>query len=447
MPPRMHTTGLLVLAIVSALTLLPASALAQAGLTGDPFSGQAAQRNSKYDQGFQSKSALGQLEELTGTTVDRSSSNRSTVTRVAPQSRAAQPRYNPNQEIAGALAGALFSNLFDFSDDSAQQRAAAEQAAAQAAAQAEAFRVHQEAVRVARIQRAQHYRAEWDAREAEIGDRLGGAFDVTTSGTAFFGRPANPDADTVAAILGQDVSDAELAPGEAPDVSTSDASVVDLRGSSLVVQLLRPPVPAARLGRGTMPARSTTRAPATSRWTHDLSEPAEPPPPPSSLNQLNELIAYFGPALGKYYWETVIQGTAKATLWGRVKNVRGMKSLSALAGFSEQWKDGTEELGGAYTESLESTFGFATDAAYVLGNGNPNSNGDEFIASTSGSLDYQVRKLKVKISEMLFTGFTDHSEQIDAYELETPVGEGNVVPLNDVPDHPDAYRLRSILFF
>src|SRR5664280_412593 len=270
MPTRIHTTGLLVLAIVFAATLLPASALAQAGLTGDATGSSADQ----FDKGFQSKSALGQLEELTGTTVDRSSSqssNQSTVTRVAPQPRPVQPHYDPNQQIAGAAAatiiGALFANVF--SDNSAQEQAAAEAAAAQAAAEAEAFRVQQEAARKARIQMAQHYRADWDSREAEIGDRLGGAFDVTT-GTALFGRPANPDADTVAAILSQDIGGAEQTPGEIPDVYSSDPSVVDLRGSSLVVQPLRPLTPA---GSGTTITRPPV--PATTRWAYDMPEADE----------------------------------------------------------------------------------------------------------------------------------------------------------------------------
>jgi len=96
---------------------------------------------------------------------------------------------------------------------------------------------------------------------------LGGAFDVGAgTGTAFFGRPANPDAATVAAILNQERWRAETAPGDAPDVSASDPSVVDLRGSSLVVQPLRsaPPIPAT-LG---APAPST---PAALRAAYELT--------------------------------------------------------------------------------------------------------------------------------------------------------------------------------
>jgi hypothetical protein len=458
MTPRIHRTGLWLLAILLTVAFRPTSVLAQAGLSGDPFGGQEDERlgrNSKFDTGFKSKSALGQLEELTGATVDRSSSqssSRNTETRTAPQPAPVKPRYDPNQAfrqevagtIAGAVVGALFADLLN--DNSAQQKAAAEaaaaQAAAQAAAEAEAFRVQQELARQARILRAQHYRAEWDAREAEVGDRLGGAFEVGT-GTAFFGRPANPDAATVAAILGQDTGGTEpAAAGGAPDVSDEDASVVDLRGSSMVVQPSRPPARTLTPGRVPPLPHATTRPPASSHWAYDLSEPAEPPPPPDSDSQLQELIAYFGPKLGEYYWKTVIQGTAKATLWGRVKNVPGMKALSALTGFEEQQKEGTKELGDAYTEYGESWNSYATNAVSVLAN--PYSDGSAFIASSSGSMDYQVRKLKVKISEMLFTGIAGHFEMPDGEELKTPEGDYNMVPILGGGAHPDASRLRSI---
>jgi len=128
--------------------------------------------------------------------------------------------------------------------------------------------VQQELARQARIRQAQHYRAEWDSSDSEITNQLGGAFDVGAgTGTAFFGRPANPDAATVAAILNQDVGAAETAPGDAPDVSASDPTVVDLRGSSLVVQPLRSAQPTpASLG---VPAPST---PGALRAAYELTD-------------------------------------------------------------------------------------------------------------------------------------------------------------------------------
>jgi len=181
--------------------------------------------------------------------------------------------------------------------------------------------------------------------------------------------------------------------------------------------------------------RSPGRGGASRRWSYDLADP-EPPPPPSSSSQLKGLMDYFGPWLGKWYWETVIQGAAKSTLWGRVQNIRGMKTLNALYGFNEQRLDGTEELSEAYNESMESTFGFASDAASALAN--PYNSGNGLVETDTESLNRQVIKLKVKISEMLFKGFTDRSEMPDMNELKTPVGEGNMVPVSGVPS---AYRL------
>jgi len=211
----------------------------------------------------------------------------------------------------------------------AQQQAAAEQAAAQAAAQAEAFRVHQEAVRVARIQRAQHYRAEWDARETEIGDRLGGAFDVTTSGTAFFGRPANPDADTVAAILGQDIGGAEQAPGEAPDASGSDPSVVDLRGSSGVVQLLRQPMPAVINRHSPTITRSTPLAPVVSPWEENWPETESAPDPRSERKLWTQR---------QLYLKDKVTDLELAYLFMGIKELGG-NSVQALASLPDKAKE------------------------------------------------------------------------------------------------------------
>jgi hypothetical protein len=62
----------------AALPLLPATVLGQAGLTGNALGGQEVDlrgQNSPWDKGLQSRSALGQLEELSGGKVNRSSQN------------------------------------------------------------------------------------------------------------------------------------------------------------------------------------------------------------------------------------------------------------------------------------------------------------------------------------------------------------------------------------
>ena len=282
---------------------------------------------------------------------------------------------------------------------------------------------------------AQHYRAEWDSREAEIGERLGGAFDVT-AGTALFGRPANPDADTVAAILSQDVGGAPQGSGEAPDVpAPDDTSVVDLRGSSMIVQPLRPHAPA---GRGTV------GAPATTRWAYDLKETDEPPPP-KSFDQLKGLAAYFVPWLGKWYWETVVQGTANATAWRVVKNVPGQQYAKALVNFHQQRTVLTEDVNDSYTRIMDLAFGSATDAARILGSGN--TGGGYYAESYWNSLGQRVRAETTEFFRMAFEQHMGHVDAPDVSEIDPTVsGEGNMVALNDVPEHVDNPRVRDVLF-
>ena len=386
MTPRCPFIRLLVFGVVSSFAILPASLFAQAGLSGNALSGQSAERlkannDSQFDQNFQSQSALGQLEQMTGATVDRSSSSQETVTRVAPRPKPVQPRYDPNlmikQQVAGALAGALVGMLF--SDDSAQEQAAAEaaaQAQAEAAAQAEAFRVQQELARQARIRQAQHYRAEWDSSDSEITNQLGGAFDVGAgTGTAFFGRPANPDAATVAAILNQDVGAAETAPGDVPDVSASDPSVVDLRGSSLVVQPLRPapPIPAA-LG---APAPST---PADLRAAYELTDGTEAAPATaaSSSFSVDDFRAQMRAKLdAKLQGE--VKGKAIALFWDLTKGIPGQTVAKNLVELNDTRQEITDEI----TDSSEELFSgpiFGRGTDLVLAMGNPNRSGAELVA-------------------------------------------------------------------
>jgi hypothetical protein len=432
LPLRISSTGRLISLYLLAGALLPVCALAQAGLSGNALEGQLEEMRSKtpFTQGFKSKSALGQLEELTGSKVDRSAPAHTPAPRAAPKiSRSAQMRNQLNQEVAGMLADALIQAIF--SDNSAQKKAAAEAAAAEAAqraAQAEAFRVQEELARLARIQQAQRYRAEWDSRETEIGDRLGDAFTVG-AGTGYFGQPAGPEA-AGAARLSQIGGNSSAGSDNAPVLPDSDPSVVDLRESSLVVQ------PFAR------PIRPSLGGSHATQWAYELTDSAERPPPPSSTKQLNALIAYFGPWLGKWYWETVVQGYAKSTVWGRLKGIPGMGYVNAAVGADEQRESGTEELGGTYIESIGDTSSYASNAAVVLAS--RYGNGDAFINSTAGSVEYQVAKMKVKFSEMVFKGFTDRSEMPSRDDLQAPESDGKVRPIFGRGDHPDAFR--QVLF-
>ena len=459
MSSNYRTASVLVLAIVSFSVLSVISAFAQAGLSGNPFSGQAdeqAGRNSTFDNGkLKSTSALGQLEEMTGSTVDRSSSqysNRNTVTRVAPQPAPAKPRYDPNQafkqELASQLIGGLLAGLL--SDDSAQRKAEAEaaaaRAAAEAAAQAEAYRVQQELARQARIRQAQHYRAEWDSREGEITNRLGGAFEVHTS-TAFFGRPANPDADIIAALIGNtNTSGTEppitvnpspepgVAAASSPtDTPESEPSVVDLRGSSLVA----PPT-----GNGIVTTRIPTQSSGSlmPRWAYEWAAP--PPAPPRPPSELDALLGYFGPWLGKWYKETVAQGTIKSALFGLAKRKSQyfgenmvVEYGQGLYGFQDQKKDLTEALGGRAENLIGGIFGEATDVI----------NGRVSIDEDAQLFDYRTRKLKADnyetVAEQMFGKF----EPPDPYELKSPTVDYNFTPVRKISNGDEA-RINSILF-
>jgi hypothetical protein len=173
-----------------------------------------------------------------------------------------------------------------------------------------------------------------------------------------------------------------------------------------------------------------------------MTDNAEPPPS-ASTQKLNKLIAYFGPWLGKWYWETVIQGYAKSTAWGRLKGLPGMGYVNAVVGANEQRISNTEELGGAVTDMSTSLFSYATNTAAIAAN--PSSNGDAFIESTAGSLDYQVRELKVKIWEMVFDSHSSHVEMPGADDLQDPEVGGNVEPIYGRSAHPDQFRSNNSL--
>lgn len=437
MYPRIVSTGRLLFVCVLACALLPVSARAQAGLTGSALNGQAEEMKGKtpFNKGFQSKSALGQLEELTGSKVDRSAPAQAPIPRPAPKiSRSTQMRNELKLELTGMFADALVQMIF--SDNSAQKKAAAEaaaQAEALAAAQAEAFRVQQELARLARIRQAQRYRAEWDSRETEIGDRLGDVFTVRT-GPGYFGEPAGPEA-AGAALLSQVGGESSAGSEATLGLPDSDPMVVDLRGSSGVVPLIASPVSAGTGGRSPSIA---------SRTAYEMTDNTNAPPPPAATKQLNALIAYFGPWLGRWYWETVVQGYAKSTAWGRLKGIPGMGYVNAVVGADDQRKSGIEELGGVYTDQSNRIFSDTTHAAAMLAN--PYSNGDAYIESTSGSLDHQVRELKVKLWEMTFKGFSDRSEMPGADDLQAVRADGNLLPIHGRGSHPDNPRTHRILF-
>jgi hypothetical protein len=446
MTQNFRSIRVLVLAIVLVGALQPATTFAQIGITGDSLSGQTAERegrNSQFDKNFKSKSALGQLEEMTGATVDRSSSqysNRNSNTCPAPRPKPAQPRYDPNREIRQQIAGTVADILIGalFADNSAQEKAAAEAAAARAAAeaeaQAEAFRVQQELIRWARIQRAQSYRADWDSREGEITGRLGGAFDVGT-GTAFFGRPANPDADVVAAILGQDAGGAKPTADDdaagvvdSPDVPDSDPSVVDLRGSSLVVQPSHQSTPVAMRGRSPALPRSPKQAQSNPGWARDWADTGEEV---SEERPLREIPSMKNAVFFNDWFGETLTNTATATALGLIPEylskfpnlpLRGL--VTSLVGFKEDF----ENIGNPLKKKAVELVGLAgTGSQQVISimrnpySGAPIDGGNSFFGSVTSTGD-EIREdasyqaLDVVSSKVLSS--PDMSEAFGRYEVE-----------------------------
>jgi hypothetical protein len=443
---RINPGCIWILAIVLAIRFLPASAIAQAGLSGNPFGGQVDERtentgrNSQFDNGtLKSQSALGQLEEMTGATVDRSSTNQNTVTRVAPRPKPVQPRYDPNlmikQQVTGALADALVNAIF--SDDSAEREAQAQaeaQARAEAEAQAEALRVQQELARQARIRQAQHYRAEWDSRETEITNQLGGAFDVGAStGTAFFGRPANPDANTVAAILGQDVGAAEPAPGEVPDVSDSDPSVVDLRGLSGdtgTVTLLPPGAVSTKMP----PPAGTVGLP---RWVYDWPQP---PPQRQQPSWWGEMVGEYRPMLREQvdgYGKGVLKDATIGRLWGMVP---GHDKVDPLIDFEKKRESGIKELWKIHKRFFDYGTQGASNAVGILASGNTDDGGytDEYTAGIPAVGHEANNEYLGKIKDSI-------EEHLKLANKEKPVEEyvSQVRPV-DAVKHPDESRLTNV---
>lgn len=420
--------GAVALAVASA----PVTAWAQAGLSGNALGGQKEERyarDSYFDnRKLNTTSALGQLEQMAGAKVDRSNTNSNTRAQAYQPARKVAPRFNMNQEIKGAMAealvGALFSSLFN-DNSAAQAKAKAEAAAAeaaQAAAEAEAFRVQQELARQARIIQARQYRADWESREAEMSDRLGGVFEVR-SGTSYFGIRSNPDADDVAAILGISTAGGpdQGSAGVVDEVSSPepvDDGAVDLRGSSLVVQPLREG--------GIVPRRFSSGGAPLPRWSYEMREVPRAARIPRTKSDLEGLAGYFGPWLGKWYGENFAEGTIKATLWGKVKKIRGVEYAKGVYEFNEQRESLTEDVSGMYGEQMDETFGSARTAAYLLGN--PTADGAEF--ANSYSIERQSKRITLKTAELAFGQFTSKFEAPDLEEMSSPTGDGFIEPVS-----------------
>jgi hypothetical protein len=423
MSSKIYLSFLKVFAAVLAGLLLPASGFAQAGITGNALGGQDEElrgQSGQFDKGLNSQSALEQLEEITRTTVDRSSSQSvddSARTGNATPPRVTQPHFNADaafkQElrmtVASTVADVLVASIF--SDDSAQQQAAAETAAAVAAAQAEALRVQQELARQARVRQAQHYRAEWDSREGEVGERLDGAFEVT-EGTAFFGKSANPDARTIAAILGQPIGEPESGSAAASAATESDDAVVYLRGSSLV----EPPQP--------VPSVLTTRhtsvlLAAELRGMYELTTGGEEPTAASSSLSIDDLRAQVRERLEEKV-KGDLKGKAIALFWDLTKDVPGQAVAKNFYELNGQRHEITNALAEQNEELLSGPiFGGATDLVFAMGN--PNSNVVDLVARQDKELREEASKMLRNIGKRVFEDIGSGPTRLELDERETPL--------------------------
>ncbi|HQP30215.1 MAG TPA: hypothetical protein PLB81_02735 [Deltaproteobacteria bacterium] len=187
---------------------------------------------SKFDSGNRGTSALGQLEDIAGQTVDRSPGV-STIdtykkTIILPQKSVAKPkpRVNPSASMEAMVTGMVVGSLLQavFSDNS--QQAAAE-AAARAAAEAERQRLLEQQ-RLARLQSAGRLRSSWDQRDRDISDSLEDALSYPGQGqgTNFFSAPVS-----------------SAAPGGAAPVDLSASSGVPARLGAGAAAIPRPGMP------------------------------------------------------------------------------------------------------------------------------------------------------------------------------------------------------------
>ncbi|RJP76811.1 MAG: hypothetical protein C4522_17270 [Desulfobacteraceae bacterium] len=174
--------------IKMALAIILILGLSTPGLSGEP---------SKFDSGNQGTSALGQLEDVAGQKVDRSSPGVSTIDTykkkiTLPQKAVAKPKVNHSAAMNAMVTDVVVGSLLQavFSDDS-QQRAYEE--AARAMVEAEQKRLAEEQRRQ-RLDSAGKLRSFWDGRDEEMSKSLDDVFSLPGQGqgTPFFGMPGNP---------------------------------------------------------------------------------------------------------------------------------------------------------------------------------------------------------------------------------------------------------------
>lgn len=177
------------LAMAVSLAVVPAAAMADVFIDNTY---EKLRTNADWGTATGGTGALGQLENITGQTVDRSSGSSSLPSRPATysapaRSAAAAAKARSNAAAVDAMAaGLMVFTLLQAMD-------AQSDAAARAAAEAERQRqLEAERQRQLRLQAAARQRALWEQQDASEGGDLGGIFS-NTGGTAFFGMPGVVD--------------------------------------------------------------------------------------------------------------------------------------------------------------------------------------------------------------------------------------------------------------
>jgi len=371
-----YLIGLLALAI-ACVVLRPLNSPAQeggAGLHYDP--------TPSFDNGtLRSKSALGQLEEMTGQKVERPAPIQGMDTETEqprPQPAPPPPRYGAKQAFTDALKNGMADEIssrianaiLNGGRDQQQQEAAARQAAVE-----EAERRAQEQAR--RIQNAQHYRADWDARQKESSQRLAGVFD--TGGTAFFGQP-NADAKAIAAILGD--TGAGAGPAAEPGIVLPDTAVV---------QLLQQPT-AIKIGGATPPPLSSTRSPALPRMKEENAENQE-----STPNLQREVAA----AIARRFVDLHIEYAEKHVkewAWDLLGEGTGVRVIKTSYETEETRRDLTERISGMYTDFIKEFGEYAQTAART--SASPRNDDAELAEAQGRKVGRSGQEMPERINEM-----------------------------------------------
>jgi hypothetical protein len=251
-----------------------------------------------------------------------------------------------------------------------QQEAAARQAAAE-----EAERRAQEQAR--RIQNAQHYRADWDAREKESSQRLAGVFD--TGGTAFFGQP-NADAKAIAAILGD--TGAGASPATEPEIVLPDTAVVRLLQQPAAIKL-RGPAP---------PPLSTTPAPELPRGKEEYAGSQN-----STPNLQREVAAAIARRFVDLHMEYA-EKHAKEWAWDLLGEGTGVRVIKTSYETEETRRDLTERISGMYTDFIKEFGEYAQTAART--SASPRNDDAELAEAQGRKVGRSGQEMPERVNEM-----------------------------------------------